>query len=311
MYSVLLTGVLSAKETVLVLHPPGQEFETTAKGLSESIQEDYIIRRQSISENMTKEKLAEIIDEIGPKIIVLMDNQAITLYKQYQKSLADTSLIIPSISVMGILIDKAISGLKNAAGITYEIPLVTGAVSLRAVLKDSIFKIGVIYREFMKGFIQQNITYCQNEKIKLVPVLVPDGDSKRRKILKKGLKNLLRIQQVDAIWVPNDNILLSPDLIQGVWRKFLKKYKTPVIVGVEILVNPKLEFGTLAVLPDHRALGSQAAELVIEARENNWRFEDLKTEPAISVIKVLNLKRAVNVAETGFRGIQTVDKVLE
>ena len=111
--------------------------------------------------------------------------------------------------------------------------------------------------------------------------------------------------------MPNDNVLLTGKIIKRVWRPLLKKHKIPLIVGLEVFVNPELDFGIFAVLPDHISLGNQAAEIILELKDNNWKFEKNITFPPISIKKIINYHQArirFNIKEENFLN---VDKILK
>ena len=64
------------------------------------------------------------------------------------------------------------------------------------------------------------------------------------------------------------------------------------MVGAAPLLNPSSPFGTFAVLPDHAALGAQAANLIFDLADNDWRVEDHAIELPISTVKVLDVRSA-------------------
>ena len=82
--------------------------------------------------------------------------------------------------------------------------------------------------------------------------------------LKRAIRLLKR--DSDALWLLNDDRLLTPQLIADAWLPGLnEKPWRPTIVGAASLVSSANSLGTFAVLPDHTALGAQAASLVFES----------------------------------------------
>jgi hypothetical protein len=298
-----------AKEPMLIVRRSGKDFDEVVKGMTEELSTDFTINDFIVLKETDVPTLVAKIKEIKPKIAVLLDNQSISLFKKYQSELPDTARIIPSVSLMGILIDRLIRDMKNATGIFYEIPIVTSAVNMRAVLGVRIKRVGVIHRKFMSGFVEMNTKYCEKENIRIIPFELPDKETDYSPIIKKGLKQLLKKDSIDAIWVPNDNALLTPVTIRDVWAPFTKESKIPVIVGVEVLVNPSLNFGTFAVLPDHIALGSQAADMVYDIKDNGWSVSDRKVEPPLSVYKIINLPQAKEVFKVKDENLRNVDRI--
>ena len=58
--------------------------------------------------------------------------------------------------------------------------------------------------------------------------------------------------------------------VHGRWLKALHKTPVLVVVGVSSLVDTRLHFGSFAMLPDHSALGVQAANLIFKLSEHQW-----------------------------------------
>ncbi len=310
-----LTGVASvspayAAEPLLIIRVEGRAFDQAVKGLSDELEEDFAIVEMVVGRETTVSDIKMKVDVVSPKIVVLMDNQSISLFKQYQGQLPDSQFHVPSVSIMGVFLDIAIDGLSNAAGIYYEVPVVTSIVNLRSVLNMRFDKVGLVYRPFIGQFVQENTEYCAKEGVELVAHEI-SLKSNVKKELKRGLKALRKKVKVDAIWVPNDSLLVNNVLLQEVWLPFANRYKKPIIVGVEILVDPLFNFGTFAVIPDHTALGMQAAEMVFDAMENNWRLESNKVEPPRSVYKIINLKQARRLFSVNEEGLANIDKISE
>lgn len=308
---ILFPFYTNAADPLLVIRQDGKDFQDVLKGLSDELKNEFTIHDKIVGKKSEAEEISKEINEKKPKIIILMDNISISLYKKYQSSLPQGSEYIPSISLMGVMIDEAIDGLKNATGISYEIPIVTSTVSLRSVLKTPMKKIGVIHRDFLKEFMEQNKQFCKKEGIEIIDVSLPNKSDDHKKFLKESLKDLIENKKVEALWVPNDNAFLLPDIIQTVWVPAAKKYKVPVIVGVEVLVKPQLNFGTFAVLPDHVSLGSQAAEMVYDIMDNGWITDNRNVEPPLAVYKIINypqVKKNYNISDDV---LKTVDKIVK
>jgi hypothetical protein len=302
-----LTGI--EKEPLLIIRMAGKNFEQVVLGLSEELSEDFFLHELIVDKNTKKQQIIPKIKEVSPKLVVLMDNIPINLYKGYQKALPQAESITPSVSVMASFMDIAIKGLKNATGIFYEVPLVTSVVNLRAILSSHSFdKVGVVHREFMTPAIHLNQKYCAKEDIELTASPIPNHNNIESE-LKTALNQLEK--QVDALWIPNDNKLINAELFNSVWTPFAKKFQKPIITGVESLITPKFDFGTFAVIPDSFQLGTQAADLVFEAMDNDWTMETGKVEPPRSVYKIINLEQAERLFQVDQEKLQNmVDKVL-
>ena len=75
-------------------------------------------------------------------------------------------------------------------------------------------------------------------------------------------------------------------------------------------MNPQVGMGAFAVLPDHVALGAQAAELVFEAQDNGWQLEE-RVEQPLSVNKIANARHMKEFLGVEREGLGSVDKLLE
>ena len=299
-----------AQEPLLVIRTQGKDFEQALKGLNQELEEEFYINEMIITRNTTINEIAEKMKQISPKIVVLMDNISISLYKKYQAGLPASAPMVPSVCLMASFMDIAVQGIKNTAGIFYEVPLVTSVVNLRNILSRVKFRrVGVIFRSFMKPFIKLNQKYCKKEQIELVPYSIP-ARGNMKSALKKGLKILELRKNIDALWVLNDNMLVNADLLRNVWFPFAGKFKKPVIVGAEILVRPRFKFGTFGVIPDHVELGVQAAEMIYDIMENNWQTENKGIEQPRSVYKIINSDQAQRLFQVKKEKLGLADKVL-
>jgi putative ABC transport system substrate-binding protein len=149
--------------------------------------------------------------------------------------------------------------------------------------------VGVIYRPALEGFVKEQVELARIEKVSLVSIAI-EGSPGPRKI-RRSLHRLVMKEDVDAIWVLNDNALLKPDSIRDAWMPEIKRSSVPVLVGVSSLVNSQLSFGSLAVVPDHSALGVQAANLLFELADEDWQLDDREVELPLSVETVVDMSQ--------------------
>ncbi|MCP4220729.1 MAG: hypothetical protein GY765_39240 [bacterium] len=307
---VCLSASVLGKDVLLLVHSGDAVFTPTIKGLTDELEEDFDIHHFK-KRKATVAKLTRRIARISPKILVLMDNWAIGLFQGYQDGLPPGAFIIPSISIMSINVGEAISGLKNAVGISYNVPVVTSLVHFRSISSTPIKNTGIICREVLKNFVAKNNEYCRAEGIALHGVLLSNHEKDIKNSITRGLEHLLKTEKVDSFWIPNDPILLRKTILADVWVPFFKKHKIPIVVGVKHFVAPDSDFGTFAVLPDLVELGGQAAELILEAKDNKWALTGDKTKPAISTRKILNAKQAGTRYKLKKDSLQRIDEVLK
>jgi hypothetical protein len=281
-----------ARYNLLIVRTPGGNYTEIIRGLSAELSEEFAISELVIENESDLVPLTNALAQMRPDILVLIDNQALALVKAYQKTQADITPAIPSVALMGVHIDQLLTGMKNATGILYEVPIVTPVVNLRSILHIPIRTVGVVHREFMNNILVRNRPYCDKEKITLLSYPLPNKKFSFHWALRKGLRQLLAKQKVDALWVLNDNELLTADLVRDVWIPSVQEFKVPIIVGVEVLVAPDLNFGTFAVIPDLVSLGIQAAGLVDKIKENNWQVEKGAMYPPLAVYQFINFRQA-------------------
>lgn len=315
-YSIVLIITLAcsfsfAKHNLLIIRTEGASFEEAQNGLTYDLEYDFDIKELIVNKSTKTTDISARMSSDNPQVVVLMNNISVSLYRKYQESLPADSKFVPAIALMGILLDDKIDGMKNTYGIEYEIPIVTSAVNLRTVLgANKVKSIGIVHRENFTSFIEENRTYCKNEGINLETVVI--GTKRVEADLKKALNKLVDEKNVDAIWVPVDNKLINQSLLMNVWIPFQKKYKKAMIVGVGNLVNPKFHFGTFAVLPDHVALGSQAASVIYDVMDNDWQVEENgAAQPPLSVYTILNYPDNKDYFGIDKDNLMGVDKILE
>ena len=204
------------KDPVLILRGEGQEFRDVLSGLTSEIINDFIIHDMVVTKKTAISDIESEVTSKKPKLAVLMDNLAISLFKKYHSGIRDTSQVLPSVSLMGVLVANAIDGLSNATGISYEVPAVTSILSLRTVLNRQINTVGVVHREFLENFIEVNKAFCKKERIDLIDISLPNKSRNMKYLLRKALAELIETRGIQALWVPNDNLLLQSDYIESV-----------------------------------------------------------------------------------------------
>ncbi|MCU7835715.1 MAG: hypothetical protein KZQ83_10760 [gamma proteobacterium symbiont of Taylorina sp.] len=274
-------------EVILLLTSKGESFKETIEGLKDDLGKEVSFIEKTLHNNAEySQSIEHYLDVIKPKMLVFLGNKPLQEYIRYQKE-NSSKKFPPAVALSALYLDRQITDLKNINGIRYEIPAVTSLVQLREIVQRPIKKVGIIYREWMTDFIQQNQVYCEQEKIELVKVKIYNRTSLSQ--LNYHLKHLLH-SDIDALWVANDNALLHPRIIQNVWIPLLKQFNKPVIVGIHRLTRKNLNFGTFSVEADHYALGIQAAEMISTIMENDWQVAEHEIEPPLSIRNSLNLK---------------------
>jgi len=305
----LASSTSSELDKVLAIRVEGEIFSETLTAINDDIGEEIILIEKLVSPSTPISELNAIIQSVSPKLIVLIGNTPVVLYKKYQRQFPQPTYP-PSLTLSALHVDRLISGIKNIMGIRYEVPAVTSLTAMRSLSYSPIKRVGVIYREWMSEQVEINRKLCTFEKIELVTVKLPNKVSFQK--FSYHLKHLLDRDDIDALWVVNDNALLSPRVIQNGWLPALKHFDKPVVVGTEGLTKHNLKFGIFTVIPDHYSLGIQGAGLIGELMENNWVLERNQIYHPIAIHKLLNLKLAkYKQIPIKQEKLESVDKVLQ
>ena len=299
-----------SKASILVIRAGSRDFEDAMEGLRGELGQEFMLHELLLSEKLSIEDVKKKMTAVSPKVVVLMDNKAISLYKNYQSKYSTGSIPVPSVSIMGVFMGLSLEGMKNGTGIAYEVPVVTSIVSLRAALNIPFKKVGIVHRDILRDFVAVNKAYCAKEGVEIVSFELSSKDD-IQDALKDSLKELDKKHKVDAIWVPNDNMILGSGMLQNVWIPFAKKFKKPIIAGVEVLVTPDFNFGTFAVIPDHKALGMQAAEKIYEIMDQGWKVGRSTIDPPTSVYKIINFRQVKSWYGLKEDQLRNVDKIVK
>lgn len=284
---ILVNTQLAMANTALVLRAPGNDFSEVVNGMSDDLEGDIRFSELVVNADTRVGDVATQIKKQQPKVIVLIGNSSVNLYTKYQQAFPEQKFP-PSIALAALFVDKFIPFIKNATGIRYEIPLVTSVVNMRLLMKKQIKKVGVVYRSWMQDIFDENVAYCQAEGIELIGGKLPNKDRNMNRKIKHQLQELID-QEVDVIWLLNDNQLINQKALKKVWLPLIKRSKMPVIVGIKSLLATKLNLGSFAIVPDHYGLGVQASSVLLEIMENNWSIVDQSIEHPLSVKQIVNV----------------------
>ena len=208
---------------------------------------------------------------------------------------------------MTAFVDEARAHLKDASGIAYEVAGITLFVQLRSLLDKQVKRVGVVVRGSMARLIEPQRVLAAVENFEIVVESVPEHPTPRD--VRRAVR-ALRDRGVDALWIVNDNALLRSDVIARGWKPAIDLAKLPVVVGVRALVDPRVGFGTLAVTPDPTGIGVQAASLLLDMRDNDWKAARQTSQP-VSVVTVLDVAQARRLHHLRETELGNVDVALE
>jgi len=298
----------SAKETILVCMPETPQTLEVWSGLRDELARNYSLVALRVEDRASRAVIEEGIRRHQPASIVLMNNPTVAAYNEYQHNARNTSFP-PVVIVMTSFLDAGRLQVSGATGISYEVPLITVVTNLRKLIDRPIDRIGVIHRPELSAFVDRQAALAAREQIGVVREVV--GSSPNASELKRALRRLK--ERAGAVWVLNDDHLLSPKLITEAWLPGLNERPwSPTIVGAASLVSPLQSFGTFAVLPDHAALGAQAASIVFDIADNGWALPtDLQAQLPVSTTTTLDLAQVRERFSLRDDALRQVDRVLD
>lgn len=294
---------------ILTLMPDSASARETYEGMVSELGNDFDLIPQIVRNDASPNDLVRIVREMRPRAIVVMNNPILRLYRRYRVIASPSQRSIPAIAVLISFLRETSEGVDNLTGVIYEVPLVTSLINLRVLLDQPVRRVGVLHRPIFSSFVEEQRRLSAAEGFELVGLSV---SGKRSSEIADGLRTLRAAEKVDAIWVLNDNSLLKRDLLVKGWLPGLRGNRTPVIVNVRSLLSEKVSFGTFAVLPDHRALGTQAGQMLASIADEDWelRFPG-EFEYPIAVEKVLDLGFARQYLALRETELKSVDKLVE
>ena len=301
-------GASAAAATILVAMPDTPQTRQVWSGLSDELGKQYRLVAVRVTDPGAADVIAEGVRRYTPAALVLMNNPTVAAYRSYQRS-AGGDRFPPAVIVMTSFLTGRVTHVTCATGISYEVPLITVVTNLRRLIASPLERIGVIVRGSQHAFVAGQAALAQREQIHVIEQEVSaDPNSSELKWAMRRIKD-----QIDALWVLNDDHLLTPRLIAEGWLPGLNErpYR-PTIVGAASLVSAKQPFGTFAVLPDHIALGAQAAGLLFDIADAGWRIpEDAQVQLPLSTTTAVDLVQARAHFSLREDALRQVDRVLD
>lgn len=293
-----------SKETVLVLLPTEDRVLSLVESLGRELETDFNVRLEPVGSATTEWDIEGLVATHEPKAVVLLNNPTVHLYASWaqKKRTFPVSLILMS-SFAGELVETV----PNSTAISWEVPIATSVQGMRG-LGFEISRVGVLYRRAFSRQIERERRLARPEKAEFVAQELSDHPSSRE--LRAAIVRLRRAS-VDALWIPNDNGLLTPEYLTQVWAPYLQYFGSPVIVGVPSLVRGDLRLGSYAASPDLVALGVQAADRIYDIADASWQLPANRWAEAPLSVKTYLSARAVDDFGISEDGIAGVDFLIE
>jgi hypothetical protein len=301
-------GLSSSKGRILVLMPETSQTREVWTGLSDELRRDYELVSVRVDSRSDDGIIAEAVSRHAPKAIVLMNNPTVAAYAQYQRK-HQGEAFPPAVIAMTSFLDGQQHSVAQATGIYYEVPLITVVTNMRKLIATPIDRVGVVRRAQLADFVRRQAELAAHEGIVVEEEEV--GNAPNASELKRAIRGV-RLRS-HALWVLNDDRLLTPRLIAEGWlRGVSERPWIPTIVGAASLVSPMQSFGTFAVLPDHAALGVQVASLVFDLADSEWTIgSDAHAQLPLSTTTTVDLVQAKERFSLRDGALAHVDRILQ
>ncbi|KYF58837.1 hypothetical protein BE08_38120 [Sorangium cellulosum] len=280
------TSPPDGRPVISIIAPSDAQLDDMLKSLRVELSSDYRVTISPLRvEDSSPELVARIVARDRPRAVVLVNNSTVLLYRNWARTAPAPPV---ALILMASFAEELQRTVPNSVAISYEVPAVTAMVGLRTLGLD-VRRVGVVYRQGFASHIARQEDLMQVEKLTFVRQEL--SNKPHVQDLRAALVSLHRAG-VDAIWLPNDNGLLSPKLLTNVWLPYVSRLDAPVVVAVRSLVNEHAEFGTFAAIPDTQALAVQAADLLYELAEADWKLRASDVRLPISVKRLVDVRLA-------------------
>lgn len=291
--------------TVLVFMPNTVQAQEVWRGLRDEVSGEFNLIAVE-AEGECRSVLERGLAQHHPSAIVIMNNPTLSSYREYQ--LLNRGVDFPPAFVVMTSFLGQQRSLISTTGISYEVPLITVVTNLRKLVSSPISRVGIIARPGLMGFIREQERLAEKESV----VAVVEEVSAKPNVAE--VRRALRIikSTSDAVWVLNDNQLLTPKLISEGWVPGMNEHPwVPVIVGAAPLVAPGANFGTFALVPDHPGLGAQLANMIFNLSDDDWVLrEQVQVEVPVSTVSTMDFGQANERLALRADAVQKIDRVL-
>ena len=297
-----------APPTILVCMPRTEQTLEVWTGLRDELVDDFRFVVVEVESHAGSSLIAEGLRRHRPSAIVLMNNPTLSAYRELQRTAVDKTFP-PAVIVMTSFLGHRPREILAATGISYEIPLITVVTNLRKLITGRIERVGVVVRGPLRSFVAEQAALAARERITVFPEEV--GLDPNASELKRALRRVK--QQAEALWILNDDRLLTPRLMADGWLPGLNERPwVASIVGARSLVSAAQSFGTFAVLPDHTALGGQAASMLLDIADRGWSLaSDAEVQLPLSTTTTIDLIQARERFALRPDALQRIDRVLQ
>ncbi|MEN9360041.1 MAG: hypothetical protein RL095_1576 [Verrucomicrobiota bacterium] len=285
------TDLPAEAPTLLIFRKGSENFAECTSALAAAASDCRLVDAV-MPENMQYEQFAAKIREVKPRLLLLMDNQAVSYARRFNQEPDDYARKLRSVAAMGLNLPKILAGNKLISAVEYEVPAYTILTQWRHLSGIKVEKALVFYRGSQhREMIHEASEQLAKEGITLRAIdCEVDGQGRDQVIA--TVKKLLPLEvgkgDAQAVWVLADSVLLCKETFSGTWVKTARGSKVAFVSGIAEFSGKKAGFCAFSASPDHKALGSQVANLALDVMEND---DEAKVDHILAVVKTLDEAR--------------------
>ena len=315
--SIAIASGNAGEKKLLILNSSPSHYSEIVKGVNDYSEEKYESIELVVQKEYKLESLERDIKQYNPDFMILIGNSAAMKYYHYQKKHEDKKMI-PGLIVSFPFVNELIPKMKNTIAIRYEVPIPIIASQMRYYADSEIRNIGVVYRRWMRNYIETSKEYAKLESFNLKGYEIenrPDLNTVKYYFRKMTADN------IDAVWILNDDYLMNPKTIFSTIKPLLDKLKKPVLVNSDSLVQKEISLGTFSVVPDQYSVGVNAIEIINsimkQSSKNKLSIDEImlnhkKIIEPISTIETMNMdlnrKKGISIDESKQIEIENIIK---
>lgn len=292
---ILFLSSITFAKTVLVLRPDGSEYSKAEHGLRSELS-SYEYHTLISSSTSEQKQLRKKIDSIAPDFIVVMENHNLNRLIDLSLNGMDFSQH-PVFSILSLNLKSTIKNQSHFYGIEVEVPAYTLITQFRKVSHSTVSKIGVFHQKELSFRIQEAKKTLKQEEINLVSYCLdcktPISNRLLLQMLKNEYREMIFEDEIDAIWMIEDNLSLNQTTLEHFWTRIVKNSSIPILTPFTSYTNPTINLGHFSAQAKYYELGTQVG-LQIEMYADEGKL-DTQTEPPISVNTSINLPKLENI----------------
>lgn len=288
--ALALTAPASAAK-LLVVRKGSRDFEDVSRSFRDAMGTAHTVVDYVIVNETSYPTFARKVRDEKPDLLVLMDNQAVSLAIKLNAEPDAWAKSLRGIATMALNLKKVLKGNRNICGIAYEAPALSLVTQFRYLTDAKIRNVLVVYRasEFSET-VRDAQAQLAREGVSLVAVDADAAlqDDELDELLEKSLAETVEGKPISAVWVVSDNALLTQSTFGPIWVERSNRLRLPFLCGIEKFASKPINLCAYAVSPNHADLGNQVAEVAFGILEDGRSPEDIGVEYIVSLQQTAN-----------------------